>query len=130
MGAQKGVYILAKQKDMMDGRKLGKASNVVHNDEIWKDQVQRGLLAQQVWSQKWGYICDVYKEIHPASKTTNDQQNTTETVTKEQKFPQTDAQMIGWKSAKSTRDAYGIPEARAKGRRDFYKTLHWPPGSQ
>ena len=45
-------------------------------------------------------------------------------------FPATHAQMIGWKSALTKRDAYGIPETRARGKCDILRTFNWPQEGQ
>ena len=115
----------------MDGRKLGKSLNVVHNDEIWKDHINRELLGQKHWPQKWGFLSDIYKELQPApvlDKDDNKEQGTSKVNNR--KFPATDSQMIGWKSALSTQNAYGIPEGRAKGKCDLLRTFNWPAESQ
>lgn len=127
----------------MDGRKIGKSLNMVHNDEIWKDHIQSELLAQKHWPQKWGFLSEIYKELQPNNG--DSAANSVETSAAassssggvaqkaggdREKFPETHSQMIGWKSALSKRNPYGIPEGRAEGRGDLYRTFNWPQEGQ
>lgn len=116
----------------MDGRKLGKSLNVVHNDEIWKDHINRELIAQKHWPQKWGFLSDIYKELRSEEKpnSTNDDTKKSEPKIRKSKFPATDSNMIGWKSALTKQNPYGIPEGRARGRCDILRTFNWPQESQ
>ena len=122
----------------MDGRKLGKSLNMVHNDEIWKDHIQSELLAQKHWPQKWGFLSDIYKELQSNTTGESSGQASTDAAGSSSqnsgkppvKFPETHSQMIGWKSALSKRNPYGIPEGRAEGRGDLYRTFNWPQEGQ
>ena len=109
--------------------------NMVHSDEIWKYRLHCEKHAHAQWSTKWGFLSDVYKELHHSSSSTSKEENSTSCKDEfgeeiqeppKRKFPQTDSQLIGWKSAFIKQGAYGIPEDRAKGKCDLYRTLKWP----
>ncbi|XP_065661216.1 ciliary microtubule inner protein 1 isoform X2 [Hydra vulgaris] len=111
----------------MDARKQRKSLNAVHNDEIWKDHISREIVAQKHWPEKWGYVLDIYKEIQAQADNKEDHLKNNN---RENTFPKTNAQMIGWKSALNKLNQYGISEIRAKGKSDIFKTFDWPQESQ
>jgi len=118
----------------MDGRKLGKSLNVCHNDEIWKDHISRELLTQKHWPQKWGFLSDIYKELQTKDASNDSEQSNTsdnqQQIEEKKKFPESHSRMIGWKSALTKKNAYGISEASARGKCDILRTFDWPQESQ
>ncbi|KAM7439740.1 hypothetical protein ABFA07_010929 [Porites harrisoni] len=123
-----------------------KACNFVHNDEIWKDHVNRELLSQRRWPDKWGFLASEYRKLQQQTlrigqeglelqqeknidrEPTEDSEEkgkTTKRVTRDEKvtFPETTSQMIGWKPKILQRNEV---ERHARGKQDIVKLFKWP----
>ena len=57
-------------------------------------------------------------------------ESTEKNIQKKNGFRETHAKIIGWKSALTKRDTYGIPETRARGKCDILRTFNWPQEGQ
>ena len=67
-----------------------------------------------------------YQRKMEMSREKKEDKNLAQGDTGQQPFPQTSAQVIGWKSTNATAHSYGIQESRARRKCDFLQVLQWP----
>eukprot|EP00794_Sanderia_malayensis_P020158 gene20158-22133_t len=114
--------------------------NFINSNEIWKDHIRRETLTQIKCPEKWGFLSDIYKELKQSPDKLSTEESgempknglperataVTKNDAEKKPFPKTSAQMVGWKSSATAKDAYGIPDTRAKGKCDVLRVFQWP----
>ncbi|XP_066927356.1 ciliary microtubule inner protein 1-like [Clytia hemisphaerica] len=118
--------------------------NIVANDLIWKDHIQKEYTAANQWDDKWGFLSSfISKEVY------NEKSDDTDTKPSKSKkksseglklppihsrsvpdksskpFPRTSTQFIGWKSqdAENNLEKYG---RYTKPTKTFLSEMQWP----